>query len=226
MNTQSGNVVIYILVAVALFGALTFTLSRINQGGNANTEISEAQATAYATQILSYAGQAASVIEQMKFNSSLDDTIDFTLPTEGTFNDDPTIHKLYHVTGGGLNYKPMPDAMQASDNAALPPGFYIGRFEQIDWTESTDHDIVFAAHEINQNICAKLNEKIIGDPAIPALVGETPENLFVDDSTPSHGGTNAPFTSTECPTCEGRPAMCVSDAGGTKYTFYNILVAR
>jgi hypothetical protein len=105
----------------------------------------------------------------------------------------------------------------------LAAGYYVGRFNSIEWTPSATNDIVFAAYEITEDVCAALNTKITESATIPTVVGDSLHNLFVDDA--HHVGSNSNFDVVNCAACEDKPALCVTDGAG-KYTFYSILEAE
>ena len=57
---ERGNAMIYVLIAIALFAALSFTLARQGDDGEAS-DMSDARAELYATDMISYAAQAKAV---------------------------------------------------------------------------------------------------------------------------------------------------------------------
>lgn len=176
-------------------------------------------------EILSYAASANNSIVQMQQAGDTVDQIDFMLPSDTDFNTDPTIHKLFHPNGGGLNYKRLPKISEASDGVGLDPGYYVGRFSTFEWTPTSTQDVVFTAYEISEDICAALNLKVTGSATIPAISGDTADNFFVDDDL--HSGSNADFMVANCAACEEKSALCVSyTSGTTKYAFYSLLEAE
>ena len=76
---ESGNALIYVLIAIALFAALSFTLARQSDTGEAGT-LSDERAELYATQIISYAAQTKSALDQMLFIGTDIDDLDFIAP--------------------------------------------------------------------------------------------------------------------------------------------------
>ena len=49
----------------------------------------------------------------------------------------------YFILLEGLSYRTLPKDAEADDAAGLDPGYYIGRFNSVEWTPSTTPDILF-----------------------------------------------------------------------------------
>lgn len=226
MKDQNGNVFIYILIAVVLFGALMFTLSKSASQDDASSELADGNSKIAANEILSFATSASNAIVQMQQADALVSQIDFILPSDVNFNDPPTIYKLFHPDGGGLNYKALP--AKANDGVVAAPGapdsaYYVGRFNTVEWTPSTINDVIFTAYGITMAVCEAINDRVRRDTTIPTIAGESLANLFISDTL--HTGTNANFMVTNCAACENIPALCVTDGAG-RYAFYSILEAE
>ena len=222
---ERGNAFLYVLIAIVLFAGLTFVLSRTGGQKDASSDLAEGQATIDANTILSYAASAANTVSQLDLGGIAADQLDFTLPSDAAFNTPPLGKKFFHPSGGGLNYKALPATAVASSGGGLAPGYYIGRFNNVEWTPTTAQDVIFVAHEISQKVCAAINTKITGSETIPAIGGgSTIEDVLIDDSL--HGGSNADFMVANCAACEEKPALCVSGGARTIYTFYSLLVVE
>lgn len=221
-RNQSGNAVIYILIAVGLLAALMFSISRSSVTKNSQSELSEGQSKILANEIITYASSANTSIVNMMQSGQTIDQIDFMLPSDSNFNSAPTIFKLFHPDGGGLSYKPMPSKASADDGTGLNTGIYIGRFNNFEWTPSTTNDVVFTAYEIKQNVCEAINFQLTKSTTIPTMSGGSLANLLVDDAL--HTGSNQNVTTVNCAACNEIPSLCVTDGSG-KYAFYSLLVA-
>ena len=221
---ERGNALIYVLIAIVLFAALSFTMSRQTDTSEAGT-MSEDRAELYASQLISYTSQAKSVVDQMLFTGAEINDLDFTLPGEAGFNTAPTIYKVYHPDGGGLNPGNIPEAMQASTGSALSPGWYMGRFNNVDWTPSAADDVILTAFQIDAVVCATINEKINGSRDIPQLTSLLSE-VLVDETL--HAQTNVDLTtgpSNICadPACENASSLCVLNSVGDAYAFFTVI---
>ncbi len=220
---------IYILVALVLFGLLTAVLVRRNAQTDSEN-LTEEMAQFESAQILSYAQGTQKAIDQMVMSGTMADNIVFTRPNESSFDNGSNIYKLFHPEGGGLTYKAS-DAKLFSTLSAPAQGWYIGMFNNVEWSPTAQQDVILTAYGIKQPVCESINEKIIGTKAIPALVSSTLPELLIPSSVPSHPGTNANFMLTHCPalpapTCREQNMLCISNGGGTEFAFYAIIEAR
>ncbi len=217
-NNEQGNALIYVLIAIALFAALGFTLSKQNR--NAGThEIDDAKAELYAMQLITYASQVKSVIDQMIFTGSDIDDLIFTKPSETGFSTAPYIHKVYHPQGGGLTPATLPKQAVYQISTTPPSGWYLDRFNNVEWTKTTGTDVILTAYQISKAVCEKINQKIIGSNNIPALSGNMSEYLV-------NTSTNSDLTIASCAACEGYSSLCVSNSSVTAYSFYSVIIDR
>ncbi len=215
---QSGNVLIYVLIAVALFAALSFTLARQSKDGNIK-QIDQAKVEFLASQMLAYASQMQQGIEQMMITGSDIDELDLLRPQDSGFETAPYTHRVFHPLGGGMVYKHMPEEAKAQIASTYPAKWYLSRFNNIEWTPTSSTDVILAAHQIRKDICQSINKKITGDTAIPILTTDLNDVLLNSTS-------NIDFTVAVCADCEGYSALCVANKANTAYSFYNIVAAR
>lgn len=210
---ESGNALIYVLVAIVLFGALSMTLMRQTDTDEAGY-LSDDQAALYASEIIAYASTAKSAIDQMMFSGSNIDDLDFILPSDVAFDTGSDIHKLFHPQGGGLNYKAL-RSEQVTDSAG---GIYVVK-KDVEWTDTTATDVILAFYQLNPSICTELSAKIdntLHAPSSDAII----DNIFTDQ------GDAAKLTTTTCPTCENKFTAVIEDATEGSCTFYTILADR
>lgn len=214
---ERGNALIYVLVAIVLFAALSFALMRQSDSNEASSLPAE-RAELYATQMISYAAQAKSAVDQMLFSGAQIDNLDFTLPGEAGFNTQPpaNIYKVYHTEGGGLNHNTSPPEAMNQVSASPPAGWYMGRFNNVEWTKGAGQDVILTAYQIDEAICRNINEKIKNDPTIPQLNDEM-QKFLLDTAS------NEDLTSADCPDCEEYFSLCVMNDAGSAYSFYTII---
>ncbi|MGB0719383.1 MAG: hypothetical protein ACPGRX_02860 [Bdellovibrionales bacterium] len=224
---QSGNALIYVLIAIVLFAALSFTLARQTDTNEAGY-LSDEKAELYATQIISYAAQAKSAIDQMLFTGTDIDDLDFTDPSDAGFNSGTQLdrtYRVFHPEGGGLTKGRLPSEAVTNAITDPPAGWYVGRFNTVEWTESTAQDVILVAYQIKQAVCEKINEKITGSTAIPLMTDSIKETM-IDDSF--YTGTNIDLTtdpsgSPICSPCHEVASLCVHNQAQNAYAFYTIL---
>ena len=220
---ERGNALIYVLIAVALFAALSFTLGRQSDSDEAGS-LDDSKAELYATQLISYAAQAQSSIDQMLITGSEIDDLDFILPTAAAFNTPPDIHKVYHPAGGGLSPGRLPVEVIAQNITDPVAGWYMGRFNNVEWSATAADDVILVAYQISQSVCSKINELVNGSSAIPTMTDSIRETM-IDDTL--YTGSNVDLTTDDpgdiCPECDRVPSLCVQNQAGTAYGFYTIL---
>ena len=213
---QGGNAMIYVLIALALFGFLTITLSRSNDQADGQ-DIDDEQAELYAIELIEYAASAQAAVDRMIITGSTIDELDFVAPDDADFNTPPHHHKVYHPQGGGLNYRPsLPEAVQVVGSS----GWFHSKLSNIEWTPSANLDVSFNALRIPPKICSTINNTITGSTNIPSLATSGLSSFFEE------GGANNSIDATECSDCEGYFHLCVVDTTGTFYGYYNIIAAQ
>lgn len=221
---ESGNALIYVLIAIALFAALSMTLGRQTDTSEVSV-LSDEKAELHATQMIAYAAQAKSAIDQMMFGGTKVDDLVFTLPTDPAFETEPPANylKVHHPVGGGLVPATLAAEALGGSSGSPPPGWYLGRFNNVDWTKSASDDVVLLAYQIQKKICERINLKITGSTAIPTMTTAI-KQVFIDDALPLHGGANVELTTDTgeiCPDCRNRASLCVQEGG--LYGFYAII---
>ena len=219
-NTERGNAMVYILIALALFGFLTVTMSR-QSGQSDSRNLNRENIDLYVNNLIEYSAGAQQVIDLMLNIGGADITdLDFTLPTEAGFDTPPHIFKVFHPQGGGLNYIAAPDEAIQNDAASV---WAFQNNINVEWTPLDSvgnpiNDIILSAYFIDREICARLNEKMRGDATIPATASPHDE-YFLNTGTTD-------FDTTECADCDGIPALCVENDTGDNYTFYNLIATQ
>lgn len=229
MKQERGNALVYVLIAICLFAALSFVLGKQTDTSEGSA-ISEDKAELYATQLISYSAQAKSAVDQMVFSGTKLDNLDFTLPTESGFNTAPPAltNKVFHPDGGGLSPGRLPAEAVAQNSTDPTAGWYIGRFNNVEWTKTAGTDVVLVAYQINKKVCEKINEKAVGSDAIPVM-GDSIKETMINDAF--HTGVNTDLTtdptgSPVCADCHKRASICVEDQGGGRYAFFTVLEDR
>ncbi len=217
-NDQNGNILVYVLIAIILFAALGFTLSKQTQNSSSK-EIDEAKSKLYAMDILSYATQAKSVIDQMTLTGTKISDLDFTLPNEAGFSNSPYIDKVFHPEGGGLVVGNLPSNAISQVSSSPAAGWYLGRFNNVEWSKNSDNDVILTAHQISQSVCKNINKNITGTTSIPVLSGDI-EDYLIDTST------NNDLTSSVCSACDGYMSLCVSNNTANIFSFYSVLTDK
>ena len=213
---------VYILVVVALFAALSLVLARGTDTSEAGSIPAE-KIDIYAGQIMQTPMQLKQAIDQMVFTGAAVDQLDFTEPGGIGFDLGGHSLKVFHPEGGGISVPRLAPEVVAQNSVDPRPRWYLGRFNNVGWTPGAADDVILTAHQIAREVCARINEKLTGDPAIPQMTS-TARLLLVDTAHSTLGaGNNDDFTAAECAACEGKPALCVKDAVADLWSYYSIL---
>lgn len=102
-SAERGNVLFLILIAVALFAALSYAVTSATRGGSDSGSGEKAQLQA--ASILNYQTALKVAVDRMVISGVSPDDIDFTRPSDAGFNTAPYTRKIFHPQGGGVSYQ-------------------------------------------------------------------------------------------------------------------------
>lgn len=210
--SQSGNAFLYVLIAIALFAGLTLVLTRAQDGGE-NTQLDQGKIQVNAQRLVSYVDQAGQSWLRMQSTGTDLGELSLMLPTNGSFNTAPTLHKFFHPDGGGFLYRSMNETPFRKDATAPVGWFFV--LVNVDWSETTGTDFLMTYINLTEDLCAKINDLVRGDSSIPT----TTVNF---NTTFNTGGTS--FQEAQCAECKNYNSLCIESGGS--YAFYNIIEMR
>ena len=226
---ESGNVLFLILIAVALFAALSYavTSSTRSGGGDASSEtnlISSAQVTQYPSSVSTALVRmiiSGTAVEEMRFNR----------PSEYSNLDSNSIG-VFHPSGGGATYVTAPPEVMVDGN----PGDWVfnGEMEvpDIGTAGAGGNDVIAFLVGIKQSICRKINEEHGLGATIPALSadrsGDYGDRMYDDGSTDySLPTTDVNDIDDGSNSFDGKPFGCFQNGGGGgDYVYYHVVVER
>lgn len=227
--SEAGSAMIYVLIAIVLFAALSFIVSRQGDNGETST-LDQHRVDIAATQIIQTSMQLKQGVDQMLYGGSNPDNLDFVTPdTEPAFSAGTShVNKVFHPSGGGIVLQPIPAGAAEQISADPPARWYIGRPTNIEWTNSTDEDVIMVAHQLTTAVCRAINQSLLGDPS-PLVAAVNPRNILIDESL--HSGSNpVTWTTVMCAACENVVAACIEGPsevpGENVRSFYSIILAR
>ena len=208
-NSENGNILILILVAVILFGALSYTVANMLRSGNAEL-IGEQQASIYADELMSTARQYRQAIQSMRISNGCDETdISFEVAAlTGYTNGTNTDCQVFHADGGGLTYVAPPSNVTTQD------WVFIGS-NIVDGVGTAAPDLIAFLPNINLVVCNTINDKLR-----VSAVG--------NDNTIDFTKFTGTFASTQTINfAAGLPAGCLNYVNaGDNYFFYQVLITR
>lgn len=166
-SRERGNVLFLILIAVALFGALSYTVAEMMRGGNVN--IGDEQSRIYAGEVLDYGRNIRQAVQSMRIsNGCRDADISFENTVEaGYANGTNTECQVFSPDGGGLNYLvPVQELLDSAFSAQPGYGdyFFSGNVRVQNIGSGTggneDLELVLFLPYLKQSICQQINSSL------------------------------------------------------------------
>lgn len=231
--TQKGNVLFLILIAVALFAALSYAVTQSSRsGGDAGREtniLNSAQLTQYPNQIRT--AMIRMIIEGTPVTS-----LEFNAPSDfGTLTN--PARGVFHPTGGGAVYQRVPGEMMANGN----PGTWTFNMEfevpQIGLSDGATslagNDVIAFIAGLNQDVCTRLNieAEISGIPVIGADLSGTSAGDYGANMTNGYDVSTARGVELDNANDDftGKPYGCFENgtgAGDGIFVYYHVLYER
>ncbi len=235
VKSQKGNVLWFILITIALFGALAAVLSRNSSSVNQTGNVEKARITAAA--LLRNAKSIENAVQRMILNGISESDLDFVAisPSHDNVNCSSAECEVFNVAGGGIAYKS--PAKIIGD--ASYSGNWIVSTQNLVYQQGCDalnsgcSELLLLAADIPKSVCLQVNAiQKITNPSGDApqqqeiLDGETFTGTYSSTiNSRLIGGTDAV---NEAPQLNGKSAGCLFEfgSGQNKYYFYQVLLAR
>lgn len=215
-SAQKGNVLIYVLVAIVLFAAISFVITRQMGQESGASKMTQNRADLHAGELLEHVSAVRNVLEQMQGlgNVAVAD-FDFTKQGEAGYDNAPFRGKVYHPAGGGLGTFLGSDDIYAS--GSLERGWQAQQNNNVSWSYTPAPDVLFSFVDVAMPVCAAINKRLYKSADIP-VYNAAAASVFMKDGTQD-------FSSAQCADCAARASLCVQDSTGA-YVFYNVIVAQ
>lgn len=223
---SKGSVLVYILIAVALFAALGYTVSSMMR--SSGESIGSEKAGVVAAEIMGYAAQIRETTQALRIsNNCNNEQISFERsPFDGSDTDNqnasaPADHSchVFHPRGGGLSpTRPSDEASHGQD------WIFSGDNIIPEVGNAASPELMMLLSGLPQSLCLKIND-ILG---ITNSSGDTPmdtDGFSTEKFTGSYTQDSEIGTSLEF---GGRLAGCFKDTKSEPdtYVFYQVLIAR
>jgi|AntRauTorcE11897_2_1112592.scaffolds.fasta_scaffold02731_9 hypothetical protein len=242
MINQRGNALFLVLIAVALFAALSYA---VTQSGRGSGDISREKVQIQAAQIIQYVGSVEQTVQRMVLLGTPENELDFysdqrihgngvVRTMDNTLCTD-TSCQIFHPNGGGVVYQhfdasgesnPLPSGYGATD---LTPGHHMPLIAPIYGVGTPLPEIVLQFRAVKPEICREINRKF----GLPAEITEEGYIwLFDDDPTADLENTvvtaNMFGGDAAAPELEGARTFCVDAPTDTHdgIYLYHVLRAR
>ncbi len=183
-NNSSGNVLFLILIAVALFAALSYAVTQSTRsgGGDASQESNSVKAA----NLLQYTAAIRTAVQRMIMNGVAVTDLEFNAPVNFSNCTSPSVC-VFHPSGGGALYpNSQPSGLGIFSGAWTFNMDY--EVKNIGKTGVDGNDLVAFSLDIDKGVCEAINKKL-GLPYSPVPVTGTqmysPEEislLYMDDN--------------------------------------------
>ncbi len=213
---QSGNVLFYILIAVALLAALSYTVAQSGRGSVSS--INRERAYIYATEIIEYGNILSQAVSQIKLRGYNDNQISFeNNKISGYSNSNCTDDecKIFHINGGSLTWLDPPKSSNDGTD-------WLITVNEINNIGTSNADLILLLQNIDQEICKQINNKLHGTTVIP----QESDTINLSKFTGNYTGS---VISDASNIISGNYSYCFE--GGTTpptgtYHYYQVLIAR
>lgn len=244
-QSEKGNVLFLILIAVALFAALSYVVTQSTRSGGGSTErekniLSSAQMTQYPTAL------RTSLIRIVLGGVGIEGVL-FDPPGTGDFNT-ASVKEIFHPLGGGAGYQEAPADLSVSGNTALRWSFN-AEFDVpgVGIDGAGGNDVIAFLPGVSAGVCKQVNEELgintteapnncTSGSTFPAGIPQVANAVPATIDTQMITGYVFPTTDRPdlagpagCTTVFDRQASgCFADttAGTPRYVFYSVLLER
>lgn len=220
-----GSVLFYILLAVALFAALSYAVSRMMRGAG---NIGDEKAGIYAAEVTRYGGTLHEAVRALRIsNGCTEDLISFEkAPFDGSdasyvnsaSPSDFSCH-IFHPSGGGVGYlNPLAEVNDSQDWVVT------GRNAVPDVGDNTAPELVAILPDVTQKICLRINEYLgVENPG-----GDPPSDADNVDLTPFIGVYSLSEKMSTSAQLSSHMAGCYkhTQPDPPTYNFYQVLIPR
>jgi len=224
-SLQKGNVIVFVLIGVALFGALIFSFIKSSQENQQS--LTDLQISLTIQEFFNDMNVFSKTIDKLRQRGCSEDQISFENSTNLNYSNpnapvDKSCH-LFDAAGGGLNWKTL--AVGSVNKDYLFSGYYAEQWG----ATARDGELYGFVLDVPLNICRQVNQEAgsIHLPNIPRELGLpiTPQRYFV--------GTYF-FYPLNCNDAVGfcnsstlqYPYLCVESAAPNRYALYYRLLSR
>ncbi len=245
-NKENGSVFFYIILAVALFATLSFTVSR-GMRGKQVTAMGERKAEIIASDILSYTKKVAQTIDKLRRDGCSENELSFSYDSDGDGNyqdsgdiyynanspSDLSCH-VFHPSGGNIKFLKIPEIPVSELNNG-DSFYHITGSLRTSLGDATENELAIMIisnssnstwtspeHPNMQLICEKINDLLgysfnINGKNILSTGDHSTLALPQFDGTFSGGQSISSNYHT----------VCYSDVGNSnRFIFYHILIVR
>lgn len=231
---ESGNVLFLILIAVALFAALSYAVTQSTRsgGGDANKETSLINSA----QLSQYPSAIRTAIVRMIINGVAVDELLFNPPSDYAAIVGDETKSVFHSEGGGAVYANAPIDLLSSGGTGEWAYNMNVQIEYIGTTNAANNsgnDLVAFLPNVSKSVCKKINDELgiaatadANSDGIPTGPNYTPDPAdqgdYMDDGYTIPGTPDVTLDDD----FSGQPFGCYDVNNTGVYVYYHVLVER
>lgn len=242
MYTQRGNVLFLILIAVALFAALSYAVTQSTRsgGGDASNE----KNLVNSAWLPDYTNSVIVALTRLTMSGAFtNDTVCFLRPAAAAFSVPANIPcNIFHPAGGGVPYALQPDSVvdaAGATAAGANPHVFIGRREVVGIGSTTgtaaSAETMMVFTWVRADVCKKINSRL-GLPDPTTLDSNSGIGAFATEATPLSYGATIPVSGSVTydadafgtvgflPSFNAQQEGCAMNNG--YYFYFRVLIAR
>lgn len=236
-KSEQGNVLFLILIAVALFAALSYAVTQSTRSGGGSAE--KEKSVLSGASLVQYPAALRTSLIRMILNGTSVDNLEFNVPSDfGNLTSNAV--GVFHPDGGAAVYQKAPAEVMA--NSTQADWKYNGSFEipQIGIASGGGNDIIAFLPNVSKTVCSQINKQVgivttgctMTDGSIPDIDGAsvTESNFDVNmDNTytlPTTDQEDIAGIGGSCAAFAGQPTGCFNDTVSGEYVIYSVLLER
>lgn len=230
-KSERGNVLFLILIAVALFAALSYAVTQSTRsgGGDASKETNLVNAAG----ITQYPASIKTAITRMVVSNAVDpaDLLFNTPSSFSSFNATyPATNGVFHPTGGGATYVDAPSSVMKSGTPGVWHFNSANRIYNIGTTgaslSTSDADIIAFLVDVKKAVCDSIHTKL-GISTTYLTVSTINNTSDMNVANPGIVITGGGTIGASGNALDGQPQGCFSNGAATPvYTYYHAIVER
>lgn len=221
--SEHGGALFLILIAIALFAALSYALTLSSRSGQSN--ISTERAKLAAGEMIQHSNAVHQALKTLLVKGCTDETISFESPETGVTyrnNSSPTDRRcdVFHFYGGSTKYVGLPQGAQTLDTTA--DDWYFTGSISYEGIGTGAPELSMYAEGLQKDVCMQINNLLgIPNDGSDAPDDETDADVFTG-SYPAATPQNT--LGEEAAALKGQQSFCRKD--GTNYFFHKVLITR
>ena len=236
-KSESGNVLFLILIAVALFAALSYAVTQSTRTGGGGGDSETALITS--AQLTQYPASVRTAVVRMIIGGTNVGDLEFNSPSNFVNLLNPTVG-VFHPEGGGATYTLAPGDMMSVTGGNTTGAWVFNAENQIELLGTTNAggtpttssaEVIAFLPGISVTLCNRINKEL-GLPATPPTetgIDMTTQMVNTSANTAGHvdicdGGCGGTIGE-DVTSLDGRPFGCIEQPAGT-YNYYHVLVER